>query len=275
MKALKRFLTIVRPVQCLTAAAAVVVVARIALGQFVFNTPALAAAGAMALLVFGSSVYHCAFQNHNHPYTRRVNDYIREQHPYLWGMLAFLAFQGSVYLTVKYLPIGCTIATILAGGLVILYTARRGVNGPLNSLVGLICTVPVFVGWASTGVPFAGVTVFLLGTTFWLYFLREEIKDHQEKPRIALRSWLDCGPRNNYIVGGFVCTAAMLMYPILYFHMNGHLLPRMSYNVFVGLAFAHYFIFSMIGGIARYRRAYPQGIMTALVWLYMTAGVIH
>ncbi len=268
MKTLKTFLTIFRPIQCVTAAAAVIAVAAIATGNLMPSTQVLAASGSMALLVLAGSLFHCAFQNHNHPFTRRVNDYVRYQRPYLWGTMAFLAFQGSISLTVYYLPVSCTIATVLAGGLVVLYTVRRGINAPLNSMVALICTTPVFVGWTASGVLFSGTTTFLLVVAFWLYFLREEVKDHQEKPGIALRSWLDGGPGHDFLLGSLICTGAIHMWAILI--LKGHDWTEPSV-LFACLGW--YLVYAFVAGSAHIRRLYPQGILTLFSWLYMAIAI--
>jgi len=187
----RTFFTIFRPVACATAAAGVIVSAAVATGNLIPTVTVQIAAVAMALLVLACSFYHTAFQNHSQPYTRHVHDFVGIQLPYFWGIKAFIAFLGSFYLSAHYLPISCTVATASAGGLIVLYTARRGTNGPLNSMVALVCTTPVLIGWIASGTRFSWTPILLMVLTYWLFLIRENSKDQMESSALVKRLVMD------------------------------------------------------------------------------------
>lgn len=273
MNALKKFLVIVRPVQVLTATAATIVVASISVGHLLLTTTVVAAAIQMGLLVLASSILHCALQRHDEPYTRRVNDYVELRHRHLWAGTGFLIWASSTFASIFFVPFECVLVSCAALSAVAYYTGHRGTNAPLNSLVGLICTTPVFVGWLAAGAPLSWPPAALVVLTFWHYYLREEVKDHQERQTIALRSWLDGGPNYQFLSGALVCTGAMLFLPTMMlvdFFSDGPPYP----GWFAVPLFIHYGVFCYLAFVAGNRRLYPQGVMTGLTWSYMVVGMI-
>lgn len=270
MNALRQFLVIVRPIQCLTAAFAVIAIGWIAARHMPPNTPTIAAAISMALLVFASSAYHCAFQKHDQPFTRRVHDYLPERHSWVLASLASAAFLVAIGLLVAYLPLLATYATLVTGGLVVLYTKYRGINAPLNTLVAAMCMTPVFTGWLASGVPLSGTAYSLMGFAFVFYYVREVVKDAQESAKICERCEqynsahedLDWGGTSYGIWGlAFVATIATGC------HLIGNTdLPHYA----VVLAFSAVGVLAFALAMRESRKLHPQRVMTAYVWVYLS-----
>ncbi|MCH7492421.1 hypothetical protein IID19_02380 [Patescibacteria group bacterium] len=275
MHVLKQLFVIIRPVQCATAAFAVIAFASIATEHLMLTPTVIAATIAMALLVLACSVYHCAFQKHNQPFTRKVNDYISQPRPWLLGPIAAMAFIDSVGISISYLPIGATATILVAGGLVVVYTRNRG-QATLNPLVALICSAPVLVGWFASGIPLSGWTYFFMAFTYLLYLMREDIKDSQESGLAHEHIIANRESHENAPGGG-----AMTIYLIV--PIGGTLMFAATHsgldyttNLFGMMMLLILFPMSGIIGFFHYatqlKKSYqpiPQALMTAFVWVYL------
>lgn len=272
MQHLKNFLVIVRPFQCLTAAFAVIAFGGIATKHPVPSMEVIAAAVAMALLVLASSAYHCAFQNHDKPFTRRVNDYIPRRRPWLLGSIAGLAFLASISISATQLPVLCTGAITITAGLVVLYTRFRGV-APLNPLIGVICSAPVLTGWSASGAPLSGWSYFFMAFAYLFYLVREDMKDSQEIGFSRERSECKRDENDDAPWGGtqglyyFFPTLGTAFFAASYLGY-GDLHPIGLYLLYL----ATFCIFALglyMQYVEKNRRLYPQGVMTAFVWGYL------
>ena len=278
MNAFKQFLVIVRPIQCLTAAFATIAFAVIATRQLTLSSSVLAAAYTVALLVFASSVYHCAFQNHGQPFTRRVNDFIPNPRPWIFGPIAVLAFIGSVVISLAELPLPCTLTIVSAAVLVVLYTRYRGTK-TLNPLAALICTTPVLVGWLASGSPVSGWTYFFMVFAYLVYLVREDAKDSQEVGvacdhilRIRERSYsADWGGATGwyfvipmlgtvFFASHYFCGSSPCQPP-------GWVIP-LSFVTYGIMAFGNFSVH-----LKKRKIRYPQAIMTAFVWMYLSVWI--
>jgi len=277
LKMLKSFLVVLRPVQCLTASMAVVATASLANGHFIWNAEICGAAVAMAFLVLAASLYHCSRQDLSQPFTRQVNDVVKlsnVQLKYLtlWSSgpcyrLSLWSMPGSV------LPIGhiIVVMTIIA---LVYYTKHRGVQGSLNWLIGMVCSVPVMIGWGVSGEPLSITAVLLTAVTAWFYFLRESTKDSQESQEIQFRTtWyvelFPNGKPEEHLSGALINTGAIMTIALAGIFYENHfteaaitLAPLLCYALFGFLAF-----------IADKRSWYPQGIMTAMSWAVIAISV--
>ncbi len=274
MSIFKQFLVIVRPFQCLTAAFAVVAFATIAARDFSLTPMVIAGASAMALLVFASSAFHCAFQKHDKPFSRHVNDYLPKRRPWVLGPIAGLAFLTSIVITINYLSLGATIAIFIAGGLVADYTMSR-TDEPRNLEVAIICTTPVLVGWLASGTALSGWTWFFMLIACMFYLLREEVKDSQEAGAAHERIKGKREANEDADWGG--TTGVYLLVPTL----GTAVFANSLFGSFPGwtilLIFVTFGIFAT-GLFVPYhnknRDLYPQGVMTVFVWIYLLAWIL-
>lgn len=270
-----QLLVIIRPVQCLTAAGAVIAFASIATGQLTLTPTVIAAAIAMALLIFASSIYHCAFQKHDQPFTRRMNDYIPQPNPRLLAPIASMAFIASVGISINFLPIGATATIVAAGGLVATYTWFRG-REPLNPLIALLCTAPVLMGWLASGTPLSGWTYSFMAFAYLFYLMRENAKDGQESGVAHEHIMANLEANEAAGFGGTMILYTMLptiVTVIIAFSRPGFD-PNSSSSAFLIILI----LFGM-GGIMGFfystpqlKKGFfpkPQALMTAFTWVYL------